>query len=1170
MTHTIVSVLLIEDNPGDVLLIRELLAGPEDLRFDIREAGKLSDGLDLLKKDLPHVILLDLHLPDSTGIGTLDAILQEHPRLPVIVLTGMSDYQLGIQAINRGAQDFLVKGDTDRRLLTKAIQYAIERKHAATESEFITHVLATLNRPNNWQHLIEDILQQIREFTGHEGIGLRLQQGADYPFAHTIGYPGDFIRSANSLTIGEGKVSSCPDPDGHPALACLCGLVIEKKTGFFQSCSTQRGSFWTNQLQPFIREHENRIHEFFLKEHCLRHGFSSLALIPVKSGARVLGLLQIVDSRPGRFTPGGIRFLEDIGEILGVAFHRVKNHLEIMDAEERFRTIFDNMVIGVYRTTPAGEILLANPCLLRMLGFGTLGELQQRNLEKEGFEPEYNRAEFRERLEREGSITGLESAWHRADKSVLYIRENARIIRDETGEVKWYEGTVEDITERKLAEESIRKSEARYRDIFTHAPVGICQVSPDGAILSANQLMADILGYNSPDEIMNLTLSKNLYWNPSKREEVAPLIESADTVQNLELLWKRHDGTPVWIDLTAHAIRDDRGNTRYFEGFISDITERKKAEENLKALNAASMNIQRALTQDEIFAGIVPEIHSLEGHCAILYLDASRQTVSPKYTSYESIQIRNIEKILGIKIEDLTIPVQSVPEFQEVISRRMTVYVQETKAFVKNIEPRPLRNLLLKAIDLIKVPRFILAPLIENDMVIGVFSLKADRLSEKDIPAVSLLAHQISAAWSRAEMFEKMNREIVERQKAETALVRSKERAEESDRLKTSLLNNLNHEFRTPMNAILGFSSLIAADAPDPDHQSMASRINQAGNRLMHTLDHILELSLLRASVADKEVNPLVLSAEIEKLFPALREEAGKKNLQARYRVKGRPAAAISAEHLNRMIHHLVDNAIKFTQEGTVAVEVGRQTHADKRWVAIAVSDTGIGIPDEHQSLIFEEFRQASEGYGRSYEGTGLGLTIARRIAEVYGGTIGVDSKPGKGSTFTVLLPAVEITAGMTGETGLPDTAAARDSLPEPATESMPIRTARNLRILVVEDNQDNAEMIRIYLGSGAAVEVVTDAASAIATCLKKSYDLVLMDIHLGPGENGMEATRKIRLIPAYERVPVIAVTGYTTSADKNRIFSSGCTHYLGKPFTKNQLLHIIQEAVPEPANNLS
>jgi len=133
MTHTIVSVLLIEDNPGDVLLIRELLAGPEDLRFDIREAGKLSDGLDLLKKDLPQIILLDLHLPDSTGIGTLDAILQEHPRLPVIVLTGMSDYQLGIQAINRGAQDFLVKGDTDRRLLTKAIQYAIERKHAATK-----------------------------------------------------------------------------------------------------------------------------------------------------------------------------------------------------------------------------------------------------------------------------------------------------------------------------------------------------------------------------------------------------------------------------------------------------------------------------------------------------------------------------------------------------------------------------------------------------------------------------------------------------------------------------------------------------------------------------------------------------------------------------------------------------------------------------------------------------------------------------------------------------------------------------------------------------------------------------------------------------------------------------------------------------------------------------
>ncbi|MFH1160989.1 MAG: ATP-binding protein [bacterium] len=911
-----------------------------------------------------------------------------------------------------------------------------DRKLPELQGKLIANILTTLNRPNDWPYLIRDILQQIKDFTGHTAVGIRLQKDGDYPYYEATGYPVKFIDSETSLCETDAQGHKVRNKEGRPQLACLCGQVIEGRTDPSQPFFTPNGSFWTNSLSAMISEDSTKSPVLLVRNHCLLAGFQSMALVPVKSGKQTVGLLQFRDTRPNRFTPETIRFLEELGETIGLAFQRITNETEI------------------------------------------------------------------------------------------------------------------------------RHSEAKYRDIFTFAPVGIYQSTRDGKILSANPELANLLGYSTPEDILKLNMSKDLYWDTSVRDQLISLYEPDNSVRSVDLRWKRKDGTPAWVGLTAHAVKDSQGNTLYFEGFVSDATERKKADEIFGALNAAAMNIQRALTQDEIFAGISGEIRAMGGHCAIFQVDEEHHVIHTRYHSYDAVIVSAVEKILGKKSEEFPIPIHAVAEYRQVIEHRQSLLVIDPAFFLKQIFPEVTESMVIKFADLIKRTQVILAPIIENEKVIGILSVRSDRLSERDVPVITAFAHQIAGAWSRTGMFEKMNQEIQERQKIEAALVVAKDKAEESGRLKTSLLNNMSHEFRTPMNAILGFSSLIENDTVDPGFQDMAHRIHSAGSRLMKTLDDILEYSQLRFSALPEQIEPVDIYETLAGLIPKYRKEAGKKQVQVNYAPKSHPVVAIAQGHFVLLMDHLVENAIKFTKQGSISIRIRETGTGGKNWAEIAVSDTGIGIAKEHMRLIFEEFRQVSEGYGRAHEGSGLGLSIANRIVTMYGGLIKAESEPGKGSTFTVSLPLLAKEPVQEPKAQAP---VKKRPLPEQSPgipASFRKLNGETIQILVVEDNEDNVDVIKIHLNSKASLDVAFDGDMALKKIREKQFDVILMDIHLGSGKNGLDATRKIRKIPGYEFTPIIAVTGYTLTEDKDRIFSAGCTHYLGKPFTKTGLIHILQEAV--------
>jgi PAS domain S-box-containing protein len=253
----------------------------------------------------------------------------------------------------------------------------------------------------------------------------------------------------------------------------------------------------------------------------------------------------------------------------------------LAESEERFRGLFENTTIGLYRTTPDGRIILVNPATLRMLGYDTLEEIAQRNLEEQGFEPGYERANFKARIEREGEIRGLESAWKRKDGTTIHIRESVRAFRGADGRVLYYEGTVEDVTARHEAEVKRKASETRYHRLFENSLHGVYQSTPEGRFLSANPACFRMFGYSSEEEYKSIDV-RDQYVDPEDRRKFLEEIQKCGHVRNREVHLRRKDGSTIYALVNAQAVRNENGEV-IFEGILTDITTQKNAERTLAA-----------------------------------------------------------------------------------------------------------------------------------------------------------------------------------------------------------------------------------------------------------------------------------------------------------------------------------------------------------------------------------------------------------------------------------------------------------------------------------------------------------------------------------------------------------------------------------------------------------
>lgn len=702
-----------------------------------------------------------------------------------------------------------------------------------------------------------------------------------------------------------------------------------------------------------------------------------------------------------------------------------------------------------------------------------------------------------------------------------------RLVLDKSN---YLQAIVRDISISKQAEMALSNSEARYRLLADHMTDTVWLMDMNLNTIYISPSIEKLRGFTLK-EIQEMTLDKHLskesLWKAlalfSEEMEKIKVDPSHFFVRNIELEFLKKDGSTVWLESSFSVIRDGDGNPVSILGEGRDITERKSIELDKER----DRQIQRTLNEILRLSTGGTTLDEYLNQVLNLMLSAPFLRVQQKGCIYLTDKIKDV---LILKSHyNLPAILQSmcaqVPFGHCICGRAAST---RTVQFSDGLDERHDNHYSDES------PHGHYAiPIIAEEKVLGVILVylpEAQPREQHEVDFYQAVADNLSG--------------VILRKYTEEALLEAKEKAEASDKLKTAFLNNISHELRTPLNGILGFAEFIVQEELTvEDKQEYLEILNENSERLLSTVTNYMDTSLIASGNMEVKhtqfnVNQLVLSLD-EKYQP----HCSKKNIELQLQLPpNTDSFTISSDHelIRKILILLLDNAVKFTSRGSISFGYENKPGV----IEFFVKDTGIGIAKEARQRIFERFIQGEVSNTRGYEGSGLGLSLAKGMVELLGGDIQVKSVVDKGSTFFFTIPV-------------------EDGLTDIPTKSSTVKRSekKNPTILIAEDDHYNYLYLETVLRT-ASVRILhaINGVEAIDLCTRyPEISLVLMDIKM-PVMNGLEATKRIKATRS--DLPIIAVTAYALSSDESLALRSGCDDYLSKPITKEQLFEKINKYI--------
>ncbi len=675
------------------------------------------------------------------------------------------------------------------------------------------------------------------------------------------------------------------------------------------------------------------------------------------------------------------------------------------------------------------------------------------------------------------------------------------------------------VTKRMEAEAIIRESERKFRSLYGKMIEATVEVDIDGRITDMNHAFEKLLSYGR-DELIGSVLKDLVHadWKEEDRKHYEQALSKGYCdLYELDLTDKQ--GLPIPVEIRCYLREDERSRPEGCWYFIRDIRMRKQYQDVLKESEKklktvleyfpapiilidlsfiydylSSISVNRDTDPETFFRSSPDEFARCLGN------------IKAKYVNKEAFQFFSINSMA--EIEDKLFDSRNADMSELIMDVIQKAWLKEgdyEKEVSFDIGPDHTRTAVFKSVIL---------PGNENSWETVLVSIT----------------------------------DLSEKKKTIKQLEEAKNKAEESDRLKTAFLANMSHEIRTPMNAIVGFSELLrTTDAQGPDRAEYFSIINNSCNTLSKLIDDIIDLAKIEAgqtTIVDDACRLYDLMKELQRYF----EEEVKRSGKAMKIIMDSsidPDLSIRVDEfrLRQVISNIIANAVKFTEKGFIFWGCDIIKNRELRF---HIKDTGIGIDQDKTDLIFDRFRQMDGSSVRKYGGTGLGLPVSKSLVTLMGGELWVKSQPGSGSEFFFTIPYKKMTK------------------PEPEHEAEAVVNNveeydfRNKGVLVVEDNLSNYEFIKAVL-SRTKVKLywADDGAKALEMFRKKKRHLnaVLMDIQI-PEMNGYETTRLMKKID--QDIPVIAQTAFAMSRDKEKSLDAGCDDYIPKPIKPTDLLDML------------